>query len=84
MTKTIMLLLTYNCNLRCSYCYEPKTDHKVMSATDAMRYISECVAEPDSEYDDFEVQFMGGEPSGRFRIGSGPLQCHRDSAMCSW
>ena len=66
MTKTIMLLLTYNCNLRCSYCYEPKTDHKVMSAADAMRYISECVAESGSEYDDFEVQFMGGEPLMEF------------------
>lgn len=57
-----MLLITYRCNLRCSYCYEPKLEGKVMSASDARRYIAETVDSLGPEYDDFEVQFMGGEP----------------------
>ena len=66
MTKTIMLLLTYDCNLRCSYCYEPKLASKVMSASDAKSYISKIVSGLSEEYDRFEVHFMGGEPMMEF------------------
>lgn len=68
MTKTIMLLLTYDCNLRCSYCYEPKVQGKVMSAEDAMDFISGIVSGLGEEYESFEVQFMGGEPLLRFDV----------------
>lgn len=60
--KTIMLLVTYGCNLRCTYCYEPKTASYQMSATDAIRYIDNIVSTLDDSYDEYEVQFMGGEP----------------------
>ena len=29
--KAIVLLTTYDCNLRCLYCYEPKTAHHKMT-----------------------------------------------------
>lgn len=60
--KTIMLLVTYRCNLRCVYCYEPKTVHRQMTTAQAQQYILEQVAKLDDSYDEFEVQFMGGEP----------------------
>lgn len=63
-----MLLVTYQCNLRCVYCYEPKTVKKQMSAEQAECYISRIVENVDDTYDDFEVQFMGGEPLVVFDI----------------
>ena len=60
--KTIMLLVTYKCNLRCTYCYEPKTINKQMNVKDAKNYICKQVDLLGDEYDEFEVQFMGGEP----------------------
>lgn len=60
--KTIMLLVTYRCNLRCVYCYEPKNVHHQMTALQAKRYICEQVEKLDESYEEFEVQFMGGEP----------------------
>lgn len=66
--KTIMLLITYSCNLRCTYCYEPKMAHHSMSANDAMRYIQQQVALLKSSYYELEVQFMGGEPLMAFSL----------------
>lgn len=60
--KTIMLLVTYGCNLRCTYCYEPKTAHKQMTAENAKMYIASQIELLGELYDEFEVQFMGGEP----------------------
>ena len=64
--KTIMLLVTYECNLRCSYCYEPKNVCHTMSFDNAVRYILKQVELLDDKYDEFEVQFMGGEPLMEF------------------
>lgn len=59
--KTIMLIITYNCNLRCSYCYEPKLQNFHMDASRAKRIIAEQVANLNDDYDSVEIQFMGGE-----------------------
>lgn len=66
--KTIMLLVTYSCNLRCSYCYEPKTAFHQMSVADAKKYIGTILNTLDGNYDEFEVQFMGGEPLMAFEM----------------
>lgn len=64
-----MLLVTYSCNLRCTYCYEPKKVHKHMTVPDAKQYISEQVSKLDlGKFDEFEVQFMGGEPLLQFPL----------------
>lgn len=67
-TKTIMLLVTYKCNLHCSYCYEPKTDGFSMNEDKAKRFITEQIALLDEEYDSVEIQFMGGEPLLEFSL----------------
>ena len=74
----IIFQVTYNCNLRCSYCYQPKTEHKVLTFNDARVFIDELfkfiktkkskIFEPwVTDYskwvsDDFTLEFIGGEP----------------------
>lgn len=66
--KSIMLLITYNCNLNCTYCYEPKHLKKRMTSNQAKSYIKDIVLGLGSEYDEFDVQFMGGEPLLEFDL----------------
>ena len=61
-TKTIMLLVTYKCNLHCSYCYEPKSSFFQMNAEKMKESIMRQVSCLGEDYEAFEVQFMGGEP----------------------
>ena len=61
-TKTIMLLVTYKCNLHCSYCYEPKNSFFQMNAEKMKESIMCQVSCLGEDYESFEVQFMGGEP----------------------
>lgn len=63
-----MLLVTHRCNLRCSYCYETKNVTHDMTASQAKRYINDVVRSLDDSYDEFEVQFMGGEPLMRYPL----------------
>ena len=63
-----MLLLTYSCNLSCSYCYEPKQQKHRMTFESAKRYICEQVAMSKDKYYSFEIQFMGGEPLMEFPL----------------
>lgn len=66
--KTIMLLVTYKCNLHCSYCYEPKVNSFRMDADRAKCIIKEQMASLDDGYDSVEIQFMGGEPLLEFPL----------------
>ena len=66
--KTIMLLITYSCNLRCSYCYEPKIHKFHMDANQAKRLIVHQIENLDDDYDSVEIQFMGGEPLLEFPL----------------
>lgn len=70
-TRIIALMLTWQCNLNCIYCFEKfKTNNKVMSLDTAKRII-------DKEFKDFEqsgdkgilkVDFFGGEPLLNFNL----------------
>lgn len=62
MKRTIMLLVTYKCNLHCSYCYEPKNAHKKMSVSTAKRVLLDKLTSLDDGFDSIEIHFMGGEP----------------------
>lgn len=66
--KVIMLLITYKCNLRCSYCYEPKISNFNMSFAKAKNIIQEQIEALDDEYEAVEIQFMGGEPLLEFPL----------------
>lgn len=65
--KGIMLLITYKCNLRCSYCYEPKEKGFKMTAEKAKQIISEQL-EQFNPQQPVEIQFMGGEPLLEFPL----------------
>ena len=74
----IIFQVTYNCNLRCSYCYQPKTEHKILTFNDARVFIDELFKfiktkkskifeQWVTDYskwvsDDFTLEFIGGEP----------------------
>lgn len=66
--KTIMLLVTYRCNLRCSYCYEPKESNFHMTVDRAKRIIQDQMSSLKDYYDSVEIQFMGGEPLLEFSL----------------
>jgi len=68
LTKAIILLITYDCNLRCTYCYEPKHAHHVMSVETAKKCLMNAIDELDDKYDSIIVQFMGGEPMLHFSL----------------
>ena len=63
-----MLLLTYSCNLKCSYCYEPKKIKHRMTFESAQNFIIEQISLAKDNYDSFEIQFMGGEPLLEFPL----------------
>ena len=63
-----MLLVTYKCNLRCSYCYEPKTKDFRMTAERAKQMILKQISSLADDYDSVEIQFMGGEPLLEFPL----------------
>ena len=66
--KVIMLLITYKCNLRCTYCYEPKLSNFKMSMEKAKSIIQEQIKASDDNYEAIEIQFMGGEPLLEFPL----------------
>ncbi len=58
--KTVILILTHSCNLRCTYCYEHNKGFSEID-TDVAKQIIEremtCI-----DYLDREIEFFGGEP----------------------
>lgn len=63
-----MLLVTYRCNLHCSYCYEPKALTSRMSEAQAKRILSEEIPALVDSCDELEIHFMGGEPLMEFPL----------------
>lgn len=67
-TKTLMFLITYRCNLRCSYCYEPKDSAHTIDSTRLKSLIRKSILSLPADYDYFEIHFMGGEPLLEFNL----------------
>lgn len=59
--RTIVLILSEQCNLDCVYCYEHNKDYAVMDIYTAKKAISEEFISSDG-YDSLEIHFHGGEP----------------------
>lgn len=61
--KTIMLMLTYQCNLDCVYCYERgKRSNRSMEVEKVKQIIETAFIENESVCEEIEFDFMGGEP----------------------
>lgn len=58
--KTIMLIISQQCNLSCNYCYEFHQANCLMSPDVAKKLIDQEFA--DKSYDSFMIQLFGGEP----------------------
>lgn len=67
-TKTLMFLITYKCNLRCRYCYEPKVASNHIDTTKLRHLILSQIESLSDFYDSFEIHFMGGEPLLEFPL----------------
>lgn len=66
--RSIMLLVTYGCNLRCNYCYEPKRKHYRMDYETAISAIQKHLGNLPADCESIEIQFMGGEPFLEFPL----------------
>ena len=65
--KSITLVVTHQCNLRCIYCYEKHKDKNVMSFDTAIKII-EKEMNLDDGIETIEFDFFGGEPLLEFDL----------------
>ncbi len=67
--RTVSLIVTKSCNLRCLYCYEKHNlrDNNVMDLPIAKDAISRYMM-ADDDYDLLEIEFFGGEPFLEFKF----------------
>lgn len=59
--KSVTLILTNQCNLRCSYCYESEKNNKTMSIELAKKIIYKEMTKDDN-YSHVVIDLFGGEP----------------------
>lgn len=70
-TRYVALMITHQCNLQCTYCYERFKSSKSLSVKLAKQYIKKCFGETASSpkgYKMVEISFMGGEPLIEFDL----------------
>lgn len=65
--RSIILTITRDCNLRCSYCYEPTKSRNYMEVSTAKQAIIDFMEEQNT-LDRVEFQFFGGEPLLHFDL----------------
>lgn len=68
--RICMLMITHTCNLNCSYCYETHKSNRNMTIEQAKTIIAseaEMVFNSE-EYDELQIDFMGGEPLVNFNL----------------
>jgi radical SAM protein with 4Fe4S-binding SPASM domain len=68
-----MLVMTEFCNLKCDYCFEHQASKRVLTLETAQTVITEAFQ--NSEFDELEISFFGGEPFAAFR---------RIQEICEW
>lgn len=64
------LVITHRCNLNCIYCYEHNKDLQAMTFAKAKEILLQefSYVSSSSEYDELEIDFMGGEPLVEFSL----------------
>lgn len=68
--RICMLMITHACNLNCSYCYESHKGARFMTIDKAKQIIIDeaVMVANSSEYDELQIDFMGGEPLMNFSL----------------
>jgi uncharacterized protein len=66
--KTVSLILTQNCNLACTYCYEYHKSKCEMSFDIAINIIETYLSDPSNDFDECIIDFYGGEPFLNFPL----------------
>lgn len=66
-TKTVMIMITEQCNLNCIYCYEKNKSLNSMSKEKIINILQKELNEADG-FDICEIQFFGGEPFLEFEL----------------
>lgn len=68
--RVCMLIVTHDCNLNCTYCYESFKDRKRMDFSMAQRILLREIefVKNSNEFDELQVDFMGGEPLMNFDL----------------
>jgi radical SAM protein with 4Fe4S-binding SPASM domain len=66
--KTISLILTQNCNLSCTYCYEHNKSKREMSFDTAINIVERYVNDSSNDFDECIIDFYGGEPFLNFEL----------------
>lgn len=73
MKRSILLLISHNCNLACRYCYERFKDSRKMSVDDALEILEAEFSDNAEEITN--VDLLGGEPLSNY-----PVIPH----ICNW
>ena len=68
--KNCTLLITHNCNLNCTYCYEKHKDVGTMTFKMAKEIIEQefYITSQCHQFDEIEIDFLGGEPFLEFNL----------------
>lgn len=61
-TKEIIIMATNACNLRCKYCYETNKNAPSMQVERIKQQIGRELRKPNEPYNNFVINFHGGEP----------------------
>lgn len=68
-TRVVSLMLTWQCNLNCVYCFEKyKSSNKVMSFEMAQNIIRKEMCMVTGNYSKIKIEFFGGEPLLNFSL----------------
>lgn len=67
-SRTIFLMLTNQCNLRCSYCYEINKHKAEINIDTALKVIRQDIEKNRDIFKDFTIVFHGGEPFLAFEM----------------
>ncbi len=74
--KIITITLTQSCNLSCTYCYEKNKSKREMTIDQVKMILDEALC--DDRFDEYEIDFFGGEPFLRFDLIKGGFEYARN------